>query len=285
MRASFRPARPFLKWAGGKGQLLPRLRKYIPIPDENQTYFEPFLGAGAVFFALRPQKAVLSDINRPLIETYGVVKNRAKDLLKVLGELSDKPDSDEYYARRRDFNELVQAIALLGPHERTRLAALFIWLNHTCYNGLFRVNRSGLFNVPFSGSPDPSIYDAANILAVSSALRRGQVVIRSADYRESLRDAKRDDIAYLDPPYDSPGRAVGFTEYTAAGFDRVDQAELARTVKGLVRRGCRVVLSNSSTPIVRELYQKYEVHTIQARRAISCQGDRRGNVKETLVIA
>ena len=284
LRSSYPPAKPFLKWAGGKGQLIDRLRKYIPLPAEGSTYFEPFLGAGAVFFALLPARAFLSDINRPLMETYEVVRTRPSELIRLLSELATRPDSDEYYARRKEFNELIPSISLLGPQERIRLAALFIWLNHTCYNGLFRVNRSGLFNVPFGSAAEPSIFEPTNIKSVSKALNRGSVKLRALDFKEALLKARSDDVVYLDPPYDPGGSAGGFTEYTASGFDRIDQTALADVVRDLVDRGCKVVLSNSSTPAVDGLYKGFERHTVTARRAISCIGDRRGKVKETLVI-
>jgi len=284
LRPSLPKAKPFLKWAGGKGQLLRQLLQVIPRPEEGQTYFEPFLGAGAVFFSLQPRKAAIGDVNKPLIETFKVVRDRHKDLIRVLAELASKPDSDEYYARRKEFNELVPGVSELGPQERVRLAGLFIWLNHTCYNGLFRVNRSGLFNVPFSSNVEPSIFNAANLRAASVTLKRANVDLLSADYRETLKTASRGDVVYLDPPYDPTNSTAHFTSYSSDGFDSIDQVELAQEVRSLVDLGCRVYLTNSSTPNIKELYSDFEVRELDARRAINCQGDRRGKVKEILVI-
>ena len=284
LRPSLPRAKPFLKWAGGKGQLLSQLKEYIPRPEEGQGYFEPFLGAGAVFFSIQPRKATLGDVNKPLIETYKVVRTRHTDLIRVLTELATNPDSDEYYARRKEFNELVPAVSELGPQERVRLASLFIWLNHTCYNGLFRVNRSGLFNVPFSSNTEPSIFSATNLRAANMTLKRADVKLLSADYRETLKDASEGDVVYLNPPYDPTNNTASFTSYSAGGFDSVDQVELSREVRNLVDRGCRVYLTNSSTPAIKELYRDFEIRELDARRAINCQGDRRGKVKETLVI-
>ncbi len=277
-------AKPFLKWAGGKGQLLKPLLQHLPRLGEGGTYFEPFLGAGAVFFAVQPPRAVLSDINHPLIETYQVVKGDVQSLITVLSDLPPRPRPAAYYALREEFNSLLERAGKLSKEERVREAALFIWLNHTCFNGLYRVNQLGLFNVPLGSAHKPFIFDETSLRASSRALRLTSAKLEAVDYKEALKTARRGDVVYLDPPYDPLSATARFTNYTRLGFDNVDQRALAETVRDLKRRGCGVLLTNSATEVTRELYSDFEVHSVDARRAINCVGSGRGSVKELLVI-
>lgn len=284
LRPSGLATKPFLKWAGGKGALLPQLRQFVPFPLEGQTYYEPFLGAGAVFFALAPPRAVLSDINRSLVETFCMVKTHPAELIDQLGRLPSNPSRDDYYELRELFNRL-RSTAISGSlEERERLASLFIWLNRTCFNGLYRVNSAGDFNVPFGDPVKPILIDASRVRAASRALRRSKAELVVGDYEVVLRGAVSGDIVYLDPPYEPLSETSAFTGYTDTGFGRDEQVRLSEVVKSLVSRGCRIVLSNSSSEFVRELYREFRTHVVVAPRAINSNGTRRGKVKEIVVV-
>lgn len=285
LRASHRPGKPFIKWAGGKGSLLPQLRHYVPVPAVGRTYFEPFLGAGAVFFGLAPDRAVLSDVNRPLIETFSIVKNHASELGTELLRLPARPTRDDYYQLRKSFNLLRASVIGSSLADRVRLAALFVWLNRACYNGLYRVNASGDFNVPFGDPVAPIHFDSARLSTASRVLRRARAELVAGDYELVLRSAVAGDVIYLDPPYAPVSVTASFTDYAAGGFDESEQVRLAEVVKGLVSRGCRVVLSNSSNEFVKDLYREFTTHVVIAPRAISCVGTRRGKVKEIVVVS
>lgn len=283
--SSRKPVKPFLKWAGGKSQLLEPLLRALPTLEEGKRYFEPFLGAGAVFFALRPKRAVISDINRPLVETYLTVRDRLQALLSQLSGLPSKPSRDDYYVLREDYNQLIPELGRLSSEELTRLSALFVWLNHTCYNGLYRVNRLGLFNVPFSSAKEPTIFDESTLKTASKALSSRKVEILASDYRQVLSRAGEGDVIYLDPPYDPLTDTSRFTSYTQEDFGSFDQEALATEIRALINRGCRVVMTNSVTPRTLRIFGTFQTQRIEARRAINCKGEGRGKVKELLVIA
>jgi DNA adenine methylase len=276
-------ARPFLKWAGGKGQVIPLLRQELPSLGEGQRYFEPFLGGGAVFFALQPKLATLSDLNRTLITAFLAVKNRPQELLLALARLPAPTSSEEYYGRRTEFNRLLATKRGLTGPETVEVAALLIWLNHTCFNGLFRVNRAGLFNVPYGAYRNPSIYSKANIRAASRSLRTAHAILKAEDFEKVLRPAEKGDFVYLDPPYQPLTATARFTSYTSGGFGEEDQERLARVVHDLISRGCRVVLSNSATPRIRDLYRDLPQRVVMVPRAINCVGTRRAPVEELVV--
>lgn len=278
-------AKPFLKWAGGKRRIVGKLLELIgPIPEDG-TYFEPFLGSGAVFFALSPPKAILSDSNQALIESYRLVKNRTRELSAYLSTLPKKPSRDQYYTIRDQYNALLVKHTSLTGDDQLTLGSLFIWLNHTCFNGLYRVNRAGQFNVPIGSSPEPYVFDVPSLKAAGRSLRSSESELVSADYSKVLARAKEGDRVYLDPPYESRDGEESFTDYTLAGFTTVDQRALAGEVADLVRRGVRVVLSNSATPLIRSLYKRYRIHTITAPRSISRDPAGRQRVKEVVVVA
>jgi DNA adenine methylase len=280
---STKSGRPFLKWAGGKGQAFDQLSGYLPKLDDQHRFFEPFLGGGAVFFSLLPKSARLSDSNRALVYSYQVVKDDVEGLISALGRLPPPKREEEYYAARTKYNRLQARISSLDKDQLTTFAALFIWLNHLCYNGLYRVNKSGGFNVPYGYYRNPSIYDAGALRASSRALRDSSVLC--ADYEIALESAGRGDLAYLDPPYDPVSDTARFTSYTPVGFGADEQVRLSKVVHELVARGCRVVLSNSPSNRVRSLYEGYRMEIIRVPRAINCVGTRRSAVEELVVIA
>lgn len=272
--------RPLVKWAGGKGQLLQVLEKYYP--ENFSTYYEPFLGGGAVFFHLftkrPPFKAVLSDINEELINTYLVVKEKVDELVKLLRvhKAKYKKGPKKYYYKVRDDQE---------PSDKVERAARLIFLDKTCYNGLYRVNREGKFNVPFGRYKNPKICDEENLRAVGRVLRLSEAQLLAKDYQEATQNAKKGDFVYFDPPYQPASKTANFTSYTNSGFSFQEQERLCEWFGELHNRGCFVLLSNSDTKAIRELYRnrQYYVQPVSAMRAISCKGSKRTGHKELII--
>lgn len=264
-------ARPFLKWAGGKGQLIEQIRPLLP--RAWGRYFEPFVGSGALFFALRPAAATLADVNGELVDCYVAVQ---KHVEAVIAELCEHEYDEEHYYRVRDLDP-----DALPPAKR---AARTIYLNKTGYNGLYRVNRKGRFNVPFGRHTNPGFRQAAsldNLRACARALRGVNLVVR--DFEQVLRDARRGDFVYFDPPYVPVSATAAFTSYVPGGFGPADQERLARVFRGLSRRGVRAMLSNSDTAAVRALYAGFPIDTVHASRSINSNVERRGKIGEVVV--
>ncbi|HEY2731880.1 MAG TPA: DNA adenine methylase [Polyangia bacterium] len=263
---------PFLKWAGGKRQLLPHILRSVPA--QVDTYYEPFLGGGAVFFALAGQgrfrRAVLSDANDELINCYDVVRTRVSALVAVLRKHRYE---EAYYYRLRD-----QEPEVLRPVER---AARLIYLNRCGYNGLYRVNSAGRFNVPFGRHREPTICDEPRLRAASEAL--ASVQIRSGDFEERLLEASPGDFVYLDPPYVPLSATSSFTSYARGAFGVAEQARLALALRGLGQRGVRALLSNSDCRATRALYRGLALRKVPVRRAINSVPTARGSVAELLV--
>lgn len=264
-------ATPFLKWAGGKRRLLTQYRPYFP--SGFARYHEPFVGSAAVFFDLEPADAILADSNGALIDCYTAVRDHVEALIHRLDPLQTQHTPQQFYRLRERYNT-----ARLDAVER---AALFIYLNRTCYNGLYRVNSRGEFNVPAGRYTRPRILDPDGLRAASTALARCRLVTRRFD--ECVRDVERGDFVYIDPPYHRLN-AGSFTSYTAEGFGEREQRELAVVVARLHAAGCRVMASNSDTPLIRELYGAYRVIPIRAARAINSAPGGRGPVGEVLVL-
>jgi len=260
--------RPFLKWAGGKGQLLGRLRARVP--KAYGRYFEPFLGGGALFFALRPARCVLGDVNREIVDCYTAVRDDVSGLVAALRE--HRYEAVHYYAVR-DADP-----AKLPLVER---AARTIFLNKTGFNGLYRVNRAGKFNVPFGRYSKPAICDEENLIACSAALSNAELV--AGDFERVAARARTGDFVYFDPPYVPLSRTAAFTAYAPGGFDLDAQARLAAFFGKLAARGVALLLSNSDVAEIRKLYARYRIDTIEATRVINCKATRRGPVNELLV--
>lgn len=261
---------PFLKWAGGKTQLLARL---LPLVPGDARYFEPFLGGGALFFRSRPACAVLTDANASLITAWKAVADNPEGLIALLQEFRVRHCESFYYEVRARFNS-----ACLGSLER---AAAFIYLNKTGFNGLYRENLRGHHNVPFGRYRNPSVFDPALLRAASHALRN--VTLRCGDFTEVLDSSAEGDFVYFDPPYHPVSSTARFTAYTRNAFGEAQQERLADVFRTLDARGCRVLLSNSDTPYIRGLYKGYRIERVSATRAISCVGSKRGDVSEVLV--
>jgi len=272
---------PLVKWAGGKGQLLSQFQAHWP--REFDGYIEPFVGGGAVFFHLYSQglldgkHVVLIDQLEELINCYSVVQEQVEDLIAELRRHEPyKTDADYYYAVRAWDRQPDYAL-----RSGVARAARFIFLNRTCYNGLYRVNRRGEFNVPFGRYRNPKVCDVQNLRAASRALQGVHLV--AADFERCLVFAVEGDLVYMDPPYHPLSDTANFTSYTAAGFGAEDQRRLSRMFQVLDRRGCQLMLSNSPTPFVQGLYGGYELIEVRASRPISSKADGRGAISELLV--
>lgn len=262
-------ASPFLKWAGGKGRLLGQYQGFFP--KRFNRYYEPFVGAGAVFFHLAPTHAVLSDTNPDLVACYQVLKNDVDALVELLRMY--RHDKDFYYhVRALDVTELNQV----------QRAARMIFLNKTCFNGLWRVNRRGNFNVPFGDYKNPKILDEENLRAVSAALQH--VEIEQQPFDGVLEVARKGDFVYMDPPYHPVSSTSSFTSYSVDDFKPEDQRRLADTYRALSERGCKVMLSNSDVPFIRELYADFRIEQVWAARAINRDASKRGAVSEVVVL-
>jgi DNA adenine methylase len=269
-------AKPFLKWAGGKQRLLPQLRLFYP--QQFGRYLEPFVGSGAVFFDLREldrlSAAHLSDSNEELVNCYRIVRDAPDELMALLAGHKRLHSREHYYSVRARFLS-----EDLTPVQR---AARLIYLNKTCFNGLYRVNREGQFNVPMGRYESPAIYDEEQIRAASQALQGTEVAVRH--FRECLESVQAGDFLYFDPPYHPVSDTASFTSYTDAGFGVEEQRALADLFHALDRKGCLVMLSNSWTSLVLDLYRGYRIESVQAGRAINSKIDRRGKIREALVL-
>jgi DNA adenine methylase len=273
---------PFVKWAGGKTQLLSNLDKYFP--TKITRYFEPFIGGGAVFFYLVSQKntrfeSFLSDINEELIIAYRTIKDHVEELITILKvhEREYKKSPKEYYYKLRT------NINLSNDIERT---ARFITLNKTCYNGLYRVNRNGIFNVPIGRYKSPIICDSPNLLNISIILNHSNTNLYVEDYKNILLEKTvADDFIYLDPPYYPISITSNFTSYTNNGFTNKDQEDLAKIFKKLTDRGCKILLSNSDSEYVRELYSDFKGNIIEVKvqRAINSKASKRKGHTELII--
>ena len=261
------PAAPFIKWAGGKRAIMAEIASHFP--EQVSTYWEPFVGGGAVFFAMadRIDRAILCDTNKELITTYNVVKDQVENLIDRLKHHAHKHKCEDYYLRVRS----------LQPSDAIEVAARFIYLNKTCYNGLYRVNRGGQFNVPKGRYKNPTICDEVRLRTASHALAKA--TIKLGDFENTV-EAGQDHFIYCDPPYDDC-----FTNYQAGGFNAGDQERLRDAVDRWIASGAKVMVSNSSTPLINKLYQgkAYHAHTIKAPRAINSNASGRGAVAEVII--
>lgn len=271
---------PFVKWAGGKTSLLPHLFPHVPLRLSN--YYEPFLGGGALFFGICSRttsfKARLSDTNNELVTAYVVIKDSPEELIRLLSSLqreyNSAVDKSAYFYRKREWR----------PTDPIEGAARLIFLNKTCYNGLFRVNSNGEFNVPFGRYKKPRIVNSESIRAVSRALANTKAEMRTTGYKDALASCKAGDFVYLDPPYQPPSKTSSFTDYTPDGFSEKDQEELAEEFRKLIDRGCTVLLSNSDTALTKQLYRDFETKKVTTNRPINSVGAGRKGYKELIVL-
>ena len=269
--------KPFVKWAGGKRQIVDKLLMYAP--DEFNTYYEPFVGGGALLFELSPKKAVINDSNKELINVYNVLRNeeKFKKMCSILNTY-EKNNSEEFYYELRNKDRNKSSFDRLSDYKR---AGRTIYLNKACFNGLYRVNSKNEFNVPFGKKTKVNTYDIGNLITVSNYLTMNDIKILNVDFEDSVKDAQKGDFIYFDPPYDSETSI--FNSYTEDGFGKEEQRRLAKVYKELSNKGCYVMLSNNNTTLIKDLYKDFNIHIIEAKRSINSNGKKRGKVEEVII--
>ncbi len=269
--------KPFVKWAGGKRSIIDKLKELAP--DDFKTYYEPFVGGGALLFELQPKKAVINDYNAELINVYECIKDDKK-FDSMCNELNkhETNHSEEYYYKIRDLDRNKKKFEKLADYKR---AARTIYLNKACFNGLYRVNSKNEFNVPSGKKTKVNTYDGPNLGIIHCLLNFFDIEIQSTDFEESVKKAKKGDFIYFDPPYDSD--TTTFNSYTENGFGKEEQKRLAEVFKDLDKRGCYVMLSNYNTKLIKELYKGYNFNYVNAQRNIGAKAKNRGIVEEVII--
>ncbi|MHA1917949.1 MAG: DNA adenine methylase [Candidatus Ranarchaeia archaeon] len=266
--------KPFLKWVGGKRQLISQLADFVP--TNFNRYFEPFTGAGAFFFYLLPEKATLVDTNKELINTYQVIRD---NVIGLIDSLKKHKNEENYYYKIRNLDRNQQEFNRSSKIEK---ASRTIFLNKCCFNGLYRVNQKGQFNSPFGRYKNPTICDEKNLKYVSKILKK--TTLSSGDFTKILDTASKNDFIYFDPPYVPISDSSNFTSYTKNGFNINDQIRLFNTFKELDRRGCKIMMSNSYSKFIINLYNEFEIIEINAKRSINCNPEKRGEIPELLIL-
>lgn len=269
---------PILKWAGGKTQILEKIIELAP--KEFNRYFEPFVGGGAVLFKLQPASFVINDRNGELISLYRTLCDESafQMMLSLVDEYQKNHSKENYYnIRSLDRN------ANFSEYEDYRKGARMLYLNKTCFNGLFRVNSKGFFNVPWNGNEHPKCYDATNITNVHNFMKQRNHIILNEDFEEAVKSAKKGDFVYFDPPYDTFENQNNFTTYTKDNFDKNDQIRLANLVHSLSDKGVYVMVSNHNTEFIRSLYKDFKITVVCAKRLISAKNETRGFVEEVII--
>ncbi len=271
-------AKPFVKWAGGKRQIIDKLLKLVPL--EFNTYYEPFVGGGALLFELSPKNAVINDSNKELMNVYQMISTDKgyEEVVKLLN-VYEKKHSEEFFYKIRNLDKDKNKFEKLTAAER---AARTIYLNKSCFNGLYRVNSKGEFNVPFNKKLKVNTYDSENMILAYVYFQANNITMLSTDFEEAVTTAKKGDFIYFDPPYDSEHDDT-FNSYTEEGFGKDEQRRLAAVYKDLSDRGCYVMLSNHNTSLINELYKDYNIHVITAKRNINSKGEKRGSVEEVII--
>ena len=267
---------PFLKWVGGKRQLMPSIVEHLPENIKDYKYIEPFIGGGAVFFNLQPKNAIINDYNEELINVYQVIKDNLDELIIDLKK--HKNEAEYFYSirsldRNREFKKL----------SAVQRASRVIFLNKTCFNGLYRVNNAGEFNSPFGRYKNPNIVNEPTLKAVNKFLNNNNVEINSGDYSEILKQTDKKCFVYLDPPYHPISDSSNFTGYVQGGWNMYDQIDLKTACDELHKKGVKFLLSNSSADFIKDLYKDYKITIVKANRAINSNGADRGEVDEVLI--
>ncbi len=260
---------PFVKWAGGKRQLIPQIRERMP--EKYKNYYEPFVGGGAVLFELQPANALINDINKALINTYNIICNEADAFLEAVNRLDEEMWEDGkkyYYSVREHYND-----KLMKSEYDVELAALFVFINKHCFNGLYRVNGKGLFNVPYNNSRRTSADE--NVIREVSKYLKGVKII-NGDFEEACKDAKKGDFVFIDSPY-APLNPTSFESYTKEGFDIESHKRVAKLYDELTARGCYCMLTNHNTELINELYgnKGYKIDVVSVKRMINSDASNR----------
>jgi DNA adenine methylase len=267
---------PFLKWVGGKRQLLPEIVRLLPEKVEAYQYIEPFIGGGAVFLHLQPENAIINDSNTELINVYNVVKN---DVDALINELKKHKNEADYFYSIRNLDRTSDFTTLPATFRASR----FIYLNKTCFNGLYRVNNAGEFNAPFGRYTNPNIINENLLRAVSSFLNNKNIKIKNLDYAKLLNRCSRNSFVYLDPPYHPISDSANFTGYVQGGWNMYDQIELKKVCDALNAKGVPFMQSNSSANFIKDLYKEYNITIVKAKRAINSNGSNRGEIDEVII--
>lgn len=267
---------PFLKWVGGKRQLIPEIKKLLPKGLANRPYYEPFIGGGALFFDLQPKQAVINDYNGELINVYRVIRDNPDELIE---RLKRHENTAAYFYALRALDREPDFSALTDVQRASRI----IYLNKTCYNGLYRVNNEGQFNAPFGKYRNPNIVNEPVVRAVSKYLQSNKIQILNEDYETVLRDMPANAFVYLDPPYHPISESSNFTGYVQGGWSEEDQIRLRNICNRLNERGVKFLLSNSCAAFIKEIYTGYDIHTVRAVRAVNSVSTGRGPIDEFLI--
>lgn len=267
---------PFLKWVGGKRQLMPSIVDLLPKNIKELNYIEPFVGGGAVLFQLQPKNAVINDFNKELINVYEIIKN---NLPELIADLKKHENNSDYFYQIRSLDRTEEFKNLTIVERASRV----IYLNKTCFNGLYRVNNAGEFNAPFGRYKNPNIVNEPTLKAVNKYLNSNNVILRSGDYADILTEANENSFVYLDPPYHPISENSNFTGYVQGGWNIFDQIRLREFCDELNERGIKFLLSNSSAPLIKDQYENYTITTVKANRVINSNGADRGEVDEFLI--
>jgi DNA adenine methylase len=278
--------KPPLKWAGGKRQIINELAERMP--KKFNKYFEPFIGAGALFFEIKPENSTVNDINFEISNLYKVlsVKSKTLKLIELLKDYEKKHNELKNLESKSEFFYKVRALDREESFKNSQdyeVLARTIYLNKACFNGIFRLNSQGYFNVPFGKKEKVHLFDKDNIDSINNFLETINVIVLNGDFEIALRDVSKGDFVYLDPPYDTIDNKNSFTTYSKEGFGKEDQRRLAKLFIELDKRGAYLMLSNHNTELIRELYSKFNIKVINVRRMINSKGDGRGKVEEVLI--
>ena len=267
---------PFVKWAGGKGQLLDKLVSRMPLKYEY--YYEPFIGGGALLLGVQPSNAIVSDINEQLVNAYNQIKNNVDLVIEHVQKLDAVECDKEFYLSMREaYNHKIDNHIL-----DAECAALLIWINKHCFNGLYRVNQKGRFNVPYNNKVGGSSISEENIRNISKFLNEKNTIIKHSDFEETCKEVKEKDFVYFDSPYVPESETAFFTDYTKGGFNREEHERLAALFRELDKKGAYVMLSNNNVKMVHELYKGYNIMEIDVRRNINIKADKRKG-KEVII--
>jgi DNA adenine methylase len=273
---SLKTITPFVKWAGGKSQLVDKI--WERTPNDFNTYYEPFIGGGAVLFKLRPQRAVISDVNEQLINIYCQLRQDPMEVVRAVNYLDAEPcDKERYLARRNEYNEKI-----IKKELDAECAAYMIWINKHCFNGLYRVNGKGLFNVPYNNKQTGRSIDEHNLLNIGYYLQEADITILCSDFETACNDITPDDFVYFDSPYVPVSETASFTDYTKDGFLLEDHMRLATLYNRLSEQGVKCLLSNHDVDLVRELYHDHYIESVDVKRNINSDASKRKG-KEVLI--
>ena len=273
---------PVLKWVGGKRQLLPEIKKYMPKMTKSTVYYEPFVGGGAVLFDMQPERAVINDVNHELITVYKVIKDNVEELINELKDEKYSNTAESFYSIR----ELDRNAEKYNELTEVEKAARVLYLNKTCFNGLYRVNSIGEFNSPFGRYVNPNIVNEVGLRAVNKYFNEAAITFLNGDFENTVEGIKKGAVVYFDPPYAPISKTSNFTGYNESGFGKEEQIRLKKLCDRLTDKGIHILLSNSDCEFIRELYsdtERYEIITVKAKRNINSNGNSRGEVSEVLV--